>query len=342
MDNTQSKQQTNKTLAVLTADVHYNINTLKVADAAMNLAIEKANELQVPLIVAGDLHDSKAHMRGECVAAMLKTFSKCVITPIILVGNHCKIHEKSETHSLEFLRHIATIVDKPVKNLIPYWCFMPYQHDTKVIKDYLETVKCKNVIMHQGIAGSYSGEYIQDRTALKQEDLAGFRVISGHYHRRQTIKLPNNGTFDYVGNPYTLTFSETNDPDKGFQILYDDGSLEFIPTYLRRHKVIEVTEKNLGTFGISHQTTSDLYWIKAKGSREWLSTLSKDTIEKELGICGWSFKLDLIPTETNSTLSEENVNNSSHPELLDNLIDSMTNLEQDQKTRLKTIWKDLL
>ena len=63
-------------VAILISDVHYNINTLKLADAAMQMAIDEANKLSVPLIVAGDLHDTKANLRGECVNAMLSTFSK--------------------------------------------------------------------------------------------------------------------------------------------------------------------------------------------------------------------------------------------------------------------------
>ena len=49
-------------IAVLISDIHYNINTLPVADAALRQAIAKANELDVVLIVTGDLHDTKANL----------------------------------------------------------------------------------------------------------------------------------------------------------------------------------------------------------------------------------------------------------------------------------------
>jgi hypothetical protein len=41
-------------IAVIISDVHYNINTLEVADKAMRMAINRANILNIPLIVAGD------------------------------------------------------------------------------------------------------------------------------------------------------------------------------------------------------------------------------------------------------------------------------------------------
>ena len=58
--------------AVLISDVHYSLQTLPLADKVMRMAIDKANSLGVPLIVAGDLHDTKANMRAECVNAMIR------------------------------------------------------------------------------------------------------------------------------------------------------------------------------------------------------------------------------------------------------------------------------
>src|SRR5579862_1378127 len=109
----QKRGYTVKSLAVLVSDVHYNVHTLKLADAAMRMAIVKANKLEVPLIVAGDLHDTKANLRGECVNAMIETFKQCNKPPYIIVGNHDRINEKSHEHSLNFLAPYCHIVDSP-------------------------------------------------------------------------------------------------------------------------------------------------------------------------------------------------------------------------------------
>lgn len=333
-------------IAVLISDVHYSVQTLDVASQATNQAIAKANELKVPLISAGDLHDTKANIRGECIKVMLDDFSKCTIPAIILVGNHDKINEKSEGHSLEFLRHIATIVSHPVKNLIPYWAFIPYQHNPDSMREILNTMKPEtSIIMHQGIVGSNSGEYIQDKSAINHEDVADFRVISGHYHQRQDIKCgrPRKGAvglFSYIGNPYTLNFAEANDPEKGFQILYDDGLMEFVPTNLRKHKVFESNINDLADESVFSIEPNDILWIKLHGSSENLSKLNKKIVTYNYGI-KQDFRLDLIPVESKTTLTEENVANCTQPELLDDLIDSMTNLENDQKARLKSLWKNL-
>jgi DNA repair exonuclease SbcCD nuclease subunit len=334
-----------KPIAVLIGDIHYNINTLLLADKAMRMAVEKANTLQIPLVVVGDLHDTKANMRGECVNAMLDTFAELSVdlNCYILVGNHDKINEKSDEHSLNFLRDRATIVDLPCKLLgFPdNFRFVPYYSDADELRTYLKAIpKGSTLIMHQGIQGSNSGEYYQDKSALKPEDVAGMRVISGHYHARQTIELPDDGKWDYVGNPYTLTYGEANDPEKGFQILHDDGSLEFVPTNLRRHIILDVHVTQVKTLGEHAQllNKNNLWWIKIRGANAQLSGITRRHIECITKMS--SFKLDLIPTDT--TTNKNIAVNVSQDYLLDSIIDSLTNTNYEQKQRLKIIWKDLM
>lgn len=329
-----------KPIAVLISDIHYNINTLQLADASMRQAVAKANSLGVRLIVAGDLHDTKANLRAECVNAMIATFRLSSIKPIIMVGNHDKINEKSEDHSLQFLNRSALLIDSwdCYKNLH----FIPYYADSNELRaaiKYEEPEKSNILIMHQGIQGSHSGDYIQDKNALQKEDVAGLRVISGHYHRRQTLELPDGGKWDYIGNPYTLGFGEANDPEKGFQVLMDDGSLEFVPTNLRKHVVVEV---NYDIFPSKHPklpswTVQDLIWVKASAKREALLQLSKDTIAKDLGI-KQAFRLDLIPTDAKIELKN---NGLDKDKLFDSIIDELPSTSLERKDRLKSLWKGL-
>ncbi len=325
-----------KPVAVLISDVHYNINTLKLADAAMRMAIDKANSLNVPLVVAGDLHDTKANLRGECVNAMVNTFKLCSEKPYLLVGNHDRINEKAFEHSLNFLEPYAQIYGRT------YWCedldigFFAYNHDPDDLRKHLKLVdKGSTLIMHQGLTSSNMGDYIQDKSAINPEDVAGFRVISGHYHQRQTIKLPSGGKWNYIGNPYTTSWGEANDPPKGFQILMSDGSLEFVPTNLRKHVVIEMD----GTKGIPHNyNPGDLIWVKVKDTYENLKVYNRTVIGKMLNLEGQPFKLDLIAINPETVYRN---NNLTQGPLLDSLIDSQTNTTDEKKARLKGLWKSL-
>jgi len=334
-------------VAVLISDVHYNVHTLPIADAALRQAITKANELEVPIVVAGDLHDTKANLRAECVNAMIETFKTCDLRATVIVGNHDKINEKSQEHSLNFMEeYVNFIVNKPQKFSVELdtgefdlgYC-VPYYSDAEELRAYLKTVPAgSRLIMHQGLQGSNSGEYIQDKSAINHEDVANFRVISGHYHTRQDIRTgrPQKGhvgLWSYIGNPYTLNFAEANDPEKGFQVLYSDGSLEFVPTNLRKHVIWnEYVGENRDQPSVG---PDDIWWIKMHGTREQLAGFTKDKVPTNK-----PFKLTLEYLDSNVN-SNEVKTSQTQTEILDSLIESLTNTSPECKTRLKETWRGL-
>lgn len=335
-----------KPLAVLISDVHYNINTLELADAAVNQAVDKANELKIPLIVAGDLHDTKANMRAECMNRMIHTFARAKTQVYILRGNHDSVNEKSHMHALGFLAPYATIIWSQSSNVVVLKgiYFIPYQHDADNCRALIAKVQKNSIIiMHQGLRGSSSGEYIQDKSAINYEDVSDFRVISGHYHTRQDIKTGRArkgavGLFSYIGNPYTLNFAEANDPQKGFQILMSDGTLEFVPTNLREHKVIDITVEQLKGNSIFLGEDCDLVWVKIRGVKERLREITKQQVKYDLDI-NQDFRLDLIPTDIASFKID--TANKTQQEILDEIITSKVDLRDETKSKLKNLWKRL-
>lgn len=334
----------NQPIAVLISDVHVSMPTLGISIAALEQAITKANELEIPLVVAGDLHDTKALMRGECIAEMLKIFSEAVIRPIVIPGNHCRINERSDAHSLEFLRHCTTIIDKiTYVPKLDAFC-IPYYHDPDALRKDLKALpKDVTLIAHQGVQSASAGDYIQDKSALTLEDFSGFRVISGHYHTRQTIQLPDGGQFDYIGNPYSLTFGEAKDPAKGYQILHADGSLKFVPTCLRKHVIIEAKVEgpklNIIMATAESTTSEDLVWVKLLGTKQELSAWNKSRVQNALGLPP-SFRYDPVPTETaNSAYIQANSNLSQYEQFVAFL--NASSLDQYTKKRLTVLSKTL-
>lgn len=331
-------------IAIIISDVHYNIQTLPLADAAMRQAINMANELKIPLVVAGDLHDTKANMRAECINAMIQTFNICETSCYILRGNHDAISEKSNEHSLNFLGPIVCVIDKPTKRTNINAYLIPYYHNIEELRSYLKTVPPSSaIIMHQGLQGSLVGDYIIDKSAITHEYVADFRGVSGHYHARQDIKTgrPRKGhvgMFSYVGNPFTLGFGEANDPEKGFRVLNNDGSLDFIPTNLRKHVIVEIKD-GLVTKSSTTINPEDRVWVKYHGTREQLLAVNKQRIAEGL-VLKQDFRLDLIPTDKNTNLQKVPKNGTSG-ELLDNLIDSMSDVSIGRKGRLQRLWKTL-
>ena len=330
-----------KPIAVLISDVHYNLSTLDLADKATNMAIDKANQLKVPLIVAGDLHDTKANLRGECVNKMLTTFSKSQDC-MILRGNHDQINEKSSEHSLNFLGHLPKVLIIDNVFIFKDINLIPYQHDPKQFESILNSIpKGALIIMHQGVVGAGMGDYMQDHSAIDISLLSDYRVISGHYHTRQTIKTgrPRKGAIgalDYIGNPYTLTFGEASDPEKGFQILMDDGTLEFVPTNLRRHIKLEM-DTNSTIVDIIPAPT-DLVWIKLEGTKEELLKFNKKDYCIKMGLPD-NTKIELIPVDTKN--ESKVIKSTSQTDTLDAIIDTLINTTREQKYRLKQLWRTL-
>lgn len=332
-------------VAVLISDIHYNLNTLELADASLRMAMHRAHQLKVPLIVAGDLHDTKALMRGEAVNAMLKTFGHIGLESYVLVGNHDRLNEKAPEHSLEFLRKSTNLIQGAthVSSLGLY--LLPYFSDLGKLKETLDGIpKGSTIIMHQGVTSAHGGHYMNDPTAAPAEWFSDFRVISGHYHRRQDIKCGRPraggvGLFSYIGSPYSTSWSEANDPEKGFQVLMSDGTLEFVPTNLRRHRVLEFTVGEALDYHVGAFPKEDLLWVKIRGTRSELANVDKAYLGRVLGI-GQSFKLDLIPIEETRDLPLEE-ETLTDLEVLDKLIDGLPD-SQEYRDYLKGLTQEVL
>lgn len=339
-----------KAILIIAGDIHYSLKNLELADIGTRMAIAKANELNVPFLANGDTSDTKALLRAECVNAMIETFKTAKIKPYLNVGNHCRLSEKAVPHSLNFLAPYAKIID--VAEYIPELKshIIAYHSDVTQLRNLLTTIpKNSRVILHQGLLGSNMGEYIMDNSALKPEDLKDFRSILSHYHARQDIQCgptkPNNvGLASFVGSLYTQTFGEAGDLPKGFRILNDDGTLDFVPTNLRKHVIYGLKCDSMGAIYSDQMFCSsdivneqDLKWVKIIGEKSGINRIRREAIEFILKIK--DFRLDLNPLDTESKPSE--IKTLTQHELLDSIIDNTTNTSDEAKTRVKQLWRNL-
>lgn len=330
-----------KPIAVLISDVHMSINTIGLASEALKTALSDAEARGVPLIIAGDLHDTKANLRGECVKALIDIFKDKSTQVVVITGNHDLINERSLAHSLEFLRPYVSLVESPTYmtghvNAV----LIPYYSDKEELRELLNVYRShsgtKRIIMHQGVKGAAMGEYVLDKSSLPPEAFEGLQVISGHYHQHQTI-----GPVTYIGTPYTITFAEANDGPKGYQLLNSDFSLTQVPLDLRRHVIIERTTETLYNKMFESTRKTDLIWLKVTGPQSELAKIKKTELGEKL--FGHSnFKLDLIPDKSEDLeVTTPSSVKKTEPELLDSLIDSTPESEQ-QKEYLKSLWRGLV
>lgn len=337
-----------KNRAVLISDIHYNHHTVSLADNSLSQAVTKAEELNVPLVIAGDLNDTKAIIRAECLNAILVTLSGCKVPVYVIVGNHDLINEKSKEHSLNFLKTLenVTVVDELIYSQPIDAYLIPYQTNVEDLKGILHEIpNGSDIIMHQGVLGAHMGEYIVDKSSIDPAELSAFRVISGHYHRRQTLVTDGRkhathfevGTFNYIGTPYSITHAEANDGPKGFRIL-TGTSLEFVPTNLRKHrKILCRYDEVMGPF--DDLKPEDILWIQVSGPASELDKLSKKEIGMKL-LGHQNFKLDKIYDEIEMMTSEE-TKVYTDDELLDKIIEDSEETKE-QKKYLKQLWREVL
>lgn len=330
---------------VAISDIHFNLQTLSVASAALASAIETANRLKVPLVIAGDLNDSKAIIRAEVANRLLLLLSQARTKVYVLEGNHDKVNEKGDEHGLLYLERYATIVDKTksAAEISPNFVFMPYQNSVEKVRLNLSYIKPGSVvIMHQGVKGAKMGDYVVDNTSINAQELDPFIVYSGHYHLHQSI-----GQVTYIGSPYTVTFGEARDGAKGFLIINSDGSFDRKILNLRAHRIYDINvyalKKQLedgNGYGTLTNLSDDLIWLKISGPKSELAKLNKNEIG--LKLFGHSnFKLDKIYTECDDVRQEAKESASSTSDVMDGVIDS-TDESKETKTQLKKLWRDIV
>lgn len=333
---------------VLLSDPHAALSSVELVRSSMKQAIDEAHRRLVPLFISGDLNDTKALIRGEVanmLIEMLKYAKERCVSVFILIGNHDKLHEKGDPHSLEFLRPYAEVIDEPIRFHEDVYA-IPYQSDLENLRAILQEIpKGSTLLMHQGLKGAFMGEYAVDKSSIDPSELAGYAVISGHYHRAQTIFTDGNkhatawgiGTFNYVGTPYTVTFAEAHDGPKGFKVLFEDGSLELVETKLRKHVMIETKVEDVMT-PIEGLKPCDKLWLKVSGPYSELQKLKKRDIGQAL--LGHSdFKLDPVPTdEAQFKLNAEELTDE---QILDKMIDESEETPE-QKAALKVLWREAM
>ena len=329
-----------KPLFVAISDIHFNVNNLELASTALQAALDKSEELDIPLVIAGDLHDTKAIIRAEVANRLLNILNKAKMEKVyILVGNHDLINEKGEEHGLNYLSSHAWVISSPVSLTIEdrEVMFIPYQNTVQKFKTALaKAPKGSLIVCHQGVQGAHLGDYVQDKTSIEAGALNDYTLISGHYHRHQTV-----GTLTYIGSPFTHTFGESSDGDKGYLIVADDGTFERSILNLRRHVKISIdaypgVERITLYPGVN---TDDLLWLQIHGNKDELNKIDKEKLG-QLILGHSNFKLDLIPDEMvikDATSCEP----QTAQERLDSLIER-SNDHTSQAAVMKKFWRGLL
>ena len=246
--------------ALLMNDLHIDKDCCPDFRLNWNEALSVCRERGIDeIIIGGDLWTSRASQTLQVLLTVrecLAQSEKLGITVTIASGNHCKVDQKStdsyntifsDMKGVEVVKQFAAYY---LGNLMFVVCsyFSEDGEFQRVFKEFEDKclkdieIEKKDIILylHEGIHGALGDMDLPNE--LPQEMFKDYRkVLVGHYHNRIRIK---NTNIEYIGSSRQLSFGE--DEEKGYTVLYEDGTTEFIKNKVNtRYETITLSYKQL-------------------------------------------------------------------------------------------------
>ncbi len=228
---------------LISSDWHADAKTLGHArfsevEEAVHQTVQQAVDLKVDAYCfLGDLCDpdagSSVFRSVELAVWAATTLSRAGVTNIWIPGNHDVIEDGSGDTTLSPLRPIAKesehvwLFEQPGTatfdlhntrvHALPYTA-TSHPYDPEKVVDYIWTQGGVHVVLaHLSVEGVQPGEETKemprgrDVTFPRSKftgDMNGVYLFNGHYHRRQTHKLPGFLPVHIPGSPARFTFGE--------------------------------------------------------------------------------------------------------------------------------------
>lgn len=238
-------------IAIISTDKHLQesnaVELMNIAEQEIALAKEKGVDIVIWL---GDIFDSRLSQRQEllsCLTEMIELYNENEITLICIPGNHDKTdYESDESFLTSYKYHpgfnlfeVPTCID-----LCGVEChFLPFYSQDIWLKKFAElpAPKTKRSILfsHTAVQGSINndGKAVNNKIPLKLFSKYG-KVLLGHYHDAQQ---PGANVFHL---PSTRQNNFGEDEEKGFIVLYNDISFDFVKARFVPYREIKVDVLN--------------------------------------------------------------------------------------------------
>ncbi|MDR1459093.1 MAG: phosphoesterase [Bacteroidales bacterium] len=262
--------------ALLMNDVHVSKDNISEFHKNWDEALSICDREDISdLIIGGDLWESRASQTLNVLLAVREALIKAKRAGIfvtIAAGNHCKVDQElivSYSHIFSEYSDVTIIDEFACYNYQSVHLYtMSYFPENgsfidrfNVLKEKLDNSVINILYIHEGINGALAN--VSDKE-LPTNIFSEFdKVLVGHYHNRCKIKGTN---IEYIGSSRQFNFGE--DEEKGYTILFDDGSAKFVKNQVNiRYKVVEVAQSELDDDfydEVAEITKDPLYRVKAK------------------------------------------------------------------------------
>lgn len=290
-------------------DIHISKDNIPDFNVNWNEALQICEKLQIKLIaLGGDLFQSRAAQTLDVLLAVHDALASAEIKGITVVlanGNHDLVDQEAiRGYCHVFSRHANVVVIDDFFTLVEEgWDFslhiIAYFPENGSFKEKLGTLVSfglddtrKNYLyIHEGINGALLHSSDNELPAHIFKDFD--KVFVGHYHNRCIIPGTN---IEYIGSSRQHNFGE--DEEKGYTILYNDGTQEFIKNKANtRFMVLDVPAEK-----VNIHLKDRLDEVKAEGKykvkvRIHCDTAGANNIDKnDLIKCGAS-KVEVVTNE---------------------------------------------
>lgn len=242
----------NKPISILATDLHYSRDSVEEVNLVLDQLISKTLEIGLDTIfILGDVFTDRIGQNLEVLLGFDAFLQKCKhysITIIMIAGNHDKTNQKSLKSYLDIfnkdniyiVRDFQCIINGNVSySLLPYFkegkCYN--EKLDRLIEENRDTyIKCTHnyLLTHVAINGVRNNDGSIVDSGVKSSKFSIFsKVFVGHYHNASKV---GNNIF-YISSIMPRNYGEDN--DKGFTILYDDGTHKlFNPKFKKYKKVV--------------------------------------------------------------------------------------------------------
>lgn len=282
-------------IALLINDIH--VNKDNISDFNQNwdemLTICKRENI-ADIVVGGDMFTSRASQTLATLLAVKHALDKAVAQGIyvtIAEGNHDQIDQESfegynhlwvGQKGIEVIDVYKVLMWEDCDFVLLVMSYFPedgsfLERMWHAIQDTLQqypNISKSDIVLyiHQGVHGAL-GEF-EISSELPQEPLLGFKaVLCGHYHNRVKIK---NTNIEYIGSSRQGNFGE--DEEKGYTILYSDGSHEFVKNEVNtRYKTIELNADRADNFQLDKDERYK-YKVKVKCNEKQAKLFDKQKL----------------------------------------------------------------
>ena len=243
-----------KAVAILANDIHLDkSNGVLVKDIFLQL-IRLCREKKCDEIwIGGDVFTNRSGQPLSCLTVwkdILERLASESIAIRVIPGNHDKTDADDERsyldiYSKQYLYRHATCIVKDDMNIV----FVPYFKDEKWLEEWHKAdlermVKLKSILItHIGFDGVRNNDGTRVESIIKPSIFDDYdKVLIGHYHNASSVA---DNVF-YTGSAYQNNYGE-NITDKGFTIIYNDATTEFVPSHFPKYikETIQATDKEM-------------------------------------------------------------------------------------------------